>query len=145
MKILLSFFVAFITMTIGLKSVASGGGGRDNNALFPAPTPIKSLSIVPGKTQLTSPVALSTVIGTQTTLTWQAVENADAYHIQFAKDPQFKWIIKEENLYKNNSLEVSGLEAGKIYFWRVAALKTDNIPGHQKGFFTQSSFNTKAQ
>lgn len=74
------------------------------------------------------------------TLRWQAAENADVYHVQVAKDPAFKWLVKNEQNVQGTSLEVSELEQGNNYWWRVAARKPANDPKYTKGFFSRSSF-----
>lgn len=97
----------------------------------------------PGKVALESPAAFAKVQGGTATLKWTESKGADSYQIQVATDPNFKWLLKNENFYKGNSMELGGLEAGKQYFWRVAGMKGDNDPEYIKGFFTMSSFEAR--
>lgn len=144
MKIMLSVLAALVTLTVGMTSLANEGG-RDNNALFPEPTPVKTDAITPLKAQLVEPAFFAKIADSKVKLTWKSVETADAYHVQVAKDPQFKWLLSDENLFNGTSFEVANLEAGKQYFWRVAAIKTTNLPGHRKSLFTSSMFEVNSK
>lgn len=144
MKIMLSVLAAIVTLTFGMTSLASEGG-RDNNALFPQPTPNKTESVTPEKTQLVEPAFYAKIGDAKVKLAWKAVATADAYHVQVAKDPQFKWLLSDENLFNGTTYEVSNLEAGKQYFWRVAAIKTTNLPGHRKSLFASSMFEVNSK
>lgn len=117
-------------------------GGRDNNALFPPKQPNKALSTTPADPQLVSPEFMKTVREPSVTLTWKEVEGAQKYHVQVATDPNFKWLKADENLYQGTSLEVKNLEAGKHYYWRVAAVKPDNMSTYMTGNFSKSMFQT---
>lgn len=109
------------------------------------PQPVYDLSKgkLPGLVKLLEPKALSTVTGTSVTLKWQPVEHAEVYHVQVAKDPRYKWLVTENYDVKGESFELSGLEAGHQYFWRVAARNPSHDAGWTKGAFTASSFETK--
>lgn len=97
----------------------------------------------PGKVILETPAAFAKVQGGSATLKWTESQGADSYHVQVATDPNFKWLVKNENFYKGTSMDVGGLEAGKQYFWRVAGMKGDNDPEYIKGFFANSSFEAR--
>jgi hypothetical protein len=142
MKILISFAVFAASLTFGLTSLAAEEG-RDMNALFPKPQPNVALSQPPAKTELVSPSYYEKMSGATATLKWKESTDASVYHVQVATDPNYKWLVKEEHLYKGTSLELSGLEAGKHYFWRVAAVKPDNKAGDIAGPFAASMFETK--
>lgn len=139
MKILVSVLVFVTALTLGVKTLASE---RDMNALFPPPQPNPVLGERPNKPELTAPTYFQKVGDSKVTLQWKEVPNAESYHVQVATDPNFKWLVKEENLYKGTSLEVSGLEGGKHYFWRVSGMKPSNKAGHIQGFFASSMFAT---
>jgi hypothetical protein len=103
----------------------------------------RSLTTRPSKVTLESPEAFAKIQGGTATLKWTESKGADSYHVQVATDPNFKWLIKNENFYKGTTMDLSGLEAGKQYFWRVAGMKADNQPEYLKGFFTMSSFEAR--
>jgi hypothetical protein len=113
-----------------------------NLNLFPPPKADLSKSARPAKPELVEPAYRAEVTSDSTTLKWNAVATADAYHLQLATDPVFKWLVVNEELYKGTSFEVKGLEKGKHYFWRVAAMKTDNAPTFMTGWFSLSTFET---
>ncbi|WP_413289141.1 fibronectin type III domain-containing protein [Bdellovibrio sp. HCB337] len=137
MKILVSVLVFVTALTTGAQALASD---RDMNALFPPPQPNTTLGERPDKPELTAPTYFQKVGDSKVTLQWKASPNAEAYHVQVATDPNFKWLVKEENIYKGTSLEVSGLQGGKHYFWRVSGVKPDNKAGHMQGAFASSMF-----
>jgi len=139
MKILVSVLVFVTALTTAVQTLANTG---DMNALFPPPQSNPSLGERPDKPELTTPTYFQKISDAKVTLQWKASPNAEAYHVQVAKDPNFKWLVKEENLYKGTSLDITGLEGGKHYFWRVSGLKPDNKAGHMQGFFSASMFET---
>lgn len=107
------------------------------------PTPILENGKIPGKVTLVSPKALSKVSGTSASLKWEPVAGAEVYHVQVAKDPRYKWMVTENFNVQGQSFDVSGLEAGKQYFWRVAARRPGNDAGYTKGAFSASSFEVQ--
>jgi hypothetical protein len=143
MKFLVSLLVFASTLTLGIASLANTGeGDRDMNALFPPPQPNVALSQPPVKVELETPTYYQKISDDKVTLKWKEGADAPVYHVQVATDPNFKWLVKEEHLYKGTSLEVSGLEAGKHYFWRVAGVKPENKKGDIKGPYATSMFET---
>ena len=141
MKILVSVVAFMTTLTFGLQTLAAEAE-RDMSALFPKPQPNLALSERPEKPTLQEPAFEQKVTGDSVTLKWNEAKGAESYHVQVATDPNFKWLVKEEQLYKGNSLTVNGLQTGKHYFWRVAGLKPENKNGHIKGPFNGSMFST---
>lgn len=139
MKILVSVLVFVTALTTAVPALASE---VDMNGLFPPPQANLSLGERPDKPELTSPTYFQKISETKVTLEWKASANAEAYHVQVAKDPNFKWLVKEENLYKGTTLDVGGLEGGKHYFWRVSGMKPGNKAGHIQGGFASSMFET---
>ncbi len=127
------------------EAVAAAHGSEEHAAgkLFPQPKQNKSKSTPPGKTELIEPAFMAQVAGSTVTLKWNAVDTAENYHLQVATDPNFKWLKVNENFVKRPSYDLSGLEAGQKYYWRVAAVKNSNDPMYIKGPFEVSSFETK--
>lgn len=119
------------------------GHGHHNTNFFPKPQPNKEAATRAPMVELVSPKALSKVSGGQVTLKWKTVEGADAYRVQVATDPNFKWLVKQEDFYKDTSLDLTGLEAGKHYFWRVYAWRTGSDKGWLSSFAKFSSFETQ--
>ncbi len=118
----------------------SGKAHRDNTALFPPQVADKSLSTPPAQTKLTSPEFMAKIKADAQKLEWTASSSADSYHLQVATDPNFKWLMVDEHWVKATSYEVKGLQKGKHYYWRVAAVKSNNDPMSLKSNFVSSMF-----
>lgn len=112
------------------------------NSLFPEKHPIEKMAIQPSSVELTAPKFLSKVNGSAK-LQWKESKGANAYHIQVATDPNFKWLVAEEHLLRATSFEFTKIEAGKKYFWRVAAYNSENESSFTKSNFTSSTFVTQ--
>lgn len=155
MKIVLSLLAFAMTLALTSPSVAEeaahGGGGAHHglsekmNALFPQPTHQPEKRALPAKPELAAPTYYSKVQGDKVTLQWKAVEGAEEYHVQLATDPNFKWLVANEYHVKATSFDAAGLEAGKHYFWRVAAVKPNNWSTFRRGLFATSMFETSGQ
>ncbi|RYZ67718.1 MAG: hypothetical protein EOP09_10565 [Proteobacteria bacterium] len=104
-----------------------------------------ALSTPPAKPEIEAPTYFQKLSETKTTLKWKAGEAGEVYHVQVATDPNYKWLVKEEQLFSGTSLEVSGLEAGKHYFWRVAGVKPGNKSSYIKGAYAASMFETNSK
>jgi hypothetical protein len=115
------------------------------NSLFPEPQKNPMQSDRPTTVKLSSPKFLSKISGAETKLDWEAVEGATHYHVQVATDPNFKWLVANDHWVKTNSFEAKNLEAGQKYFWRVAAVKSDNDSMYTKSLFVSSVFETTAK
>jgi hypothetical protein len=144
MKFLVSVLVFVTALAMGVPSLAAMNkeGSIDMNALFPPPQANLSLGELPGKPELTAPSFFQKIKDTKVTLEWKAVATAESYHVQVATDPSFKWLVKEEQLFKGTTLEVTGLEGGKHYFWRVSGMKPENKNGYIQSSFSSSMFAT---
>ncbi|MCX7978851.1 MAG: fibronectin type III domain-containing protein [Bdellovibrionaceae bacterium] len=145
MKTLVSFIALGAALAVSGPSHAGGGGKghRDNTSLFPPKQPNKALVSSPAAPKLLEPATFAVVNGPEVSLGWQAVEGATSYHLQVATDPNFKWLkVDNANLVTTN-FKFSGLEAGKFYYWRVAAFKAGNGPGYHKSPFSKSTFEVK--
>lgn len=143
MKYLISLLVFSVSMTLALPSLAAGGGGkghRDNTALFPQPQPNSDKATPPAVPQLSEPAFLGKVSGT-VVLKWQEAPRANSYHVQVATDPNFKWLKIDKHGVTTTSLEASGLDAGRRYYWRVASWKNDNMAAENKSSFASSTFD----
>lgn len=154
MKIALSLLAFAMTLALTSPSVAEeaahGGGGHHGlsekmNALFPQAQPNPDKRAVPAKPELAGPQYFSQVKGDKVTLQWKAVEGAEEYHVQLATDPNFKWLVANEYHVKATSFDAAGLEAGKHYYWRVAAVKPNNWSTFRRSFFATSMFETEGQ
>lgn len=150
MKLFLSLVVFASTFAMTAPALAEGGHGGGHgglsekmNALFPPKHADVSKGQSPVKPELVSPAYFSETSANTQALQWKAVEGADQYHLQVATDANFKWLVVNEYELKNPGFEVSGLEAGKHYYWRVAAVKSDNASTHRKSFFATSMFATQ--
>lgn len=150
MKIILSVLVFALTLSLSHRTLAEGGGhggGHENisermNALFPPKKADPKQRDLPAKTELEAPAFYAKISGGQTSLKWKAVEGADAYHLQVATDPNFKWLKVDEFFLKDTTFALSSLEPGLHYYWRVNAVKTNNEPLFRKSGFVMSMFET---
>ncbi len=155
MKILIAVFIFALTLTLTLslspKALASeeGHGGHEElaekmNSLFPEKQAKMAARQAPEKPTLTSPTYFAAITGNNVKLQWTAVQEAEEYHVQVATDPNFKWMVKEDFAHKENSFDLTDLEAGKKYFWRVSAVKPNNWKTFRKSYFATSMFETTA-
>ena len=113
------------------------------NSLFPEKQKDLAFSDRPAVVKLASPKFLEVISGPTAKLNWSPVDRATNYHVQVATDPNFKWLVANEHWVKETTFEVSKLEPGKRYFWRVASFKDDNLVSHTKSLFVSSAFDTK--
>lgn len=147
MKILVSVLVFVTALTFGVNSLAEMNkeGAVNMDGLFPHPVNDVTQSQRPEKPELVAPAFFAKIGDSSVKLEWKASPNAEAYHIQVATDPNFKWLVKEEEMFKGTSLEVTGLESGKHYFWRVSGERPSNKASHTHGSFASSMFATAAK
>lgn len=150
MKLLLSVLTFAITLALSSASVAESTGGEHQDpliekmtSLFPKPQAREGRNVIPNKPNLSAPKFFASMPTDKVELTWSAVDGADEYHVQVAKDPEFKWLIKDDNHHKGTSLELTNLEAGKHYYWRVSTVKNSNWDTFRKSYFATSMFETK--
>lgn len=113
------------------------------NSLFPQKSKNADLSSSPSSVTLNSPAFLAEIKGSSTKLQWKEVSGATQYHVQVATDPNFKWLVTNNHFVKTNSLEITELESGKNYYWRVASVNSQNDSMFTKSLFTSSVFITK--
>lgn len=128
------------TMFVLFLLTLSSAFANEHAVLYPEHVANPSMSTPPAKVTLVEPTYMQKVNADSVTLKWNAVDGAESYIVQVATDPNFKWLVKEENLYTKTELSVSNLEANTHYFWRVAAVKSSNIAGTTKGPFAVNTF-----
>lgn len=147
-KIFVSIFAFVLVLVSSSASLANEGGKseeKENFIVFPHKEADLSQSKIPGKATLTAPAYYSKISGTSVKLEWTAAADAEQYHLQVATDPNFKWTIANEQNLKATSFDVSNLEPGKHYFWRVVGVRPNNKAGHTKGFWAMSMFETTGE
>ena len=89
--------------------------------------------VAPG---LVSPANGQTDLNISVTLTWNAVQGAENYRLQLAKDSLFSQLIRDEVVAGDTTLVVSGLEYLTTYYWRVQALNfTGSSDWSETGYF----------
>lgn len=120
-----------------------GKSHRDNGALFPPQMSDKSLATPPEQSRPMTPKFMAHVTSDKQTLEWSASATADAYHLQVATDPNFKWLVVDDHWVKSTTFEVTGLQKGKHYYWRVAAEKSNNDAMYLKNNFMSSMFSVE--
>ncbi len=155
MKLVVALFVFILAMSLSFESTAEGtDAGADHaaghgdlstkmNSLFPEKQKNPAVALPPQQTKLVAPKFLSSVPAGAVKLQWSETSGATDYHVQVATDPNFKWILVNEYFAKGTSLDFATAEAGKRYFWRVAAVKSENISIHTKSLFVSSAFDAK--
>ena len=141
-------FLSLLVFAFSINALAAGGGtavhkGSHNMDIFPVHQADASLSTIPAKPALVAPAFGAKVPAGSVALQWKAVDTAQVYHVQVASDANFKWIVQEDHFVKATEFQASGLEAGKSYYWRVAAVKSDNMTGTMKSNFAANSFLVK--
>ncbi|MFN7727973.1 MAG: fibronectin type III domain-containing protein [Bdellovibrio sp.] len=114
-----------------------------NLNLLPPPAPDANKVTRPDPVVLEAPAAMSKVSGSATTLKWKPAQGATAYSVQVATDPNFKWLVVNEQSVQGTTYELKNLEVGKQYFWRVYGTKADNDPSYLKGDFGRSMFEVR--
>lgn len=124
-------------------SPSAHGPKNDPNKLFPKPQMNRAKATTPKKTELIEPAFMAQIPGTSVTLKWNVVDTAENYHLQVATDATFKWLKVDDAFVKRPSYDLTQLEPGKTYYWRVAAVKNSNDPMYIKGPFETSSFDIK--
>lgn len=114
--------------------------GGDNKGLgIPQPESQRELSRVAPPPMLVSPQPFSKIQNREVELVWNPVSEADAYHVQVATDPNFKWIIDENHQVRESKYQLKGIPEGTIY-WRVFSLRSENVSGSWKSIANVSSF-----
>ena len=125
-------------------SLAANAAG-DNIHYYHEPKPETARIQRPAIPNLSAPAPLSTVPAAGLTLQWTKVEEATAYAVQVSTDPVFFALVVNEPIHKDTSYTFKDvkLESGKKYYWRVAAIKSENQEGFTKSLFNRSSFSVQ--
>ncbi|MEK6627687.1 MAG: fibronectin type III domain-containing protein [Bdellovibrionota bacterium] len=154
----LIFFISFALQSMASEPTASCTAANDTqkcapitshkdlsasmNSLFPEKQPLTELTTTPTTVELSSPKFLSKLSG-PAKLEWKAATGANAYHVQIATDPNFKWLVIDEHFVKTTSFEFTNPTSNTQYFWRVAAINTNNEAMFTKSNFASSAFTVK--
>lgn len=93
---------------------------------------------------LISPDNLAEDLKTTQKFEWKNYDKATAYHLQVAKDDQFKNLVYNENTIKATTVDVPSLEYFTRYFWRVRnmANQYSGLWSEVRSFTTGISFVT---
>ncbi|MFP5519415.1 MAG: fibronectin type III domain-containing protein [Bdellovibrionia bacterium] len=147
MKAIISILVLALTLTLSYESLAAGGGHdaltEEMNKLFPPHKPELNKRVPPGTVTLVAPKYFEKISADTVELKWNAVEGADMYHVQVATDANFKWLVNNEYSVTGTSYNVTGLEKGKQYYWRVLSFNSQNEQLFTKSPFKTSMFQTQ--
>lgn len=93
--------------------------------------------VAPTTPVLSTPVQNAVLATGKILFSWQPPADAEAYHLQIAKDPQFSTPITDTKDLPGNSLEIEIKDPG-TYYWRVSA---SNQTG-SSAFSAASTFQT---
>lgn len=157
MKVFLIFFIATLSFAVPTLAAEDKGHGtadghntapspivhRENSSLFPPKKADPSKSTPPATPKLVAPKFQEELAAGDVTLKWEDVPTASVYHVQVATDPNFKWLKIDDHSVRATTLDVKGLEKGRLYFWRVAGWKNDNMAATSHGQFAVSTFEVK--
>lgn len=125
-----------------LSTTGHGDLNKEMNSLFPEKQKNPKVSARPPSVELTGPKFLAKVSG-EVKLEWKPTAGADSYHVQIATDPNFKWIVVQDQIVKETVFNFARGEAGKKYYWRVAAFNSKNDSMYTKSNFSGSVFVSK--
>lgn len=76
-------------------------------------------TIAPGTPTLVAPLDGAINISTSPTLIWNAVPGTDTYRLQVSLSPGFVSMVYDDSTRTSTSQQISGLEVGTTYYWRV--------------------------
>lgn len=100
----------------------------------------------PEKVQLLNPAFLAKVTGPAVKLEWNPAGRAQHYHVQVSKDAGFNnqsMYVADDKWVSGTTFEVTNLEPGVKYFWRVAAQNKDQEAMYSKSLFVNSAFEVQ--
>ncbi len=96
-----------------------------DNFSFQTTTSAPSINSPP----LISPPSGATGVSISPTLTWSGVSGASSYNLQISTSSSFSTLTVNQNGITTTSEQVSGLNSGAIYYWRVSASNSSGISG----------------
>ncbi len=111
----------------------------DGTSPFSGRYSFTTIQAVP-KVVLKSPANDSTVIGTSVLLKWKSVSDRDFYQLQVSKDIDFSDIIVSMDELQTNEVDITDLEIGYDYYWRVRVSRK-NVIGEYSNTFKFSTFS----
>lgn len=76
---------------------------------------------LPDAPGLVSPVNGETNVSTSPTLNWNHSENAETYRVQLSESESFSTVIEDLRNVSDSQVQISGLQNGTSYYWRVNA------------------------
>jgi len=117
-------------------------------SILPEKTKAEGLNTKPEKVSLISPKFLSKVPASSVKLEWTEAKGAQNYHVQISKDAGFNnrsMFVTEDKWVKGTSFEVKDLEPGVKYFWRIAAVNSNQETQFTKSLFVSSAFETESK
>jgi hypothetical protein len=133
MKNKLFWGILTIVLVFGISVVGCDAGSTDNGGKIdttPSPPAV--------------PTGLSgTVDGNSVQLTWQSVENANVYSLEYKKDSEFSSEYKAVNDLTSTNYTVTGLASNTKYNFRVAAQNTKGEKSNYSTVITVTTSNPK--
>jgi hypothetical protein len=108
------------------------------NGAWSTPSSFTTASNIVAAPVLTAPVSGSVNQPTLLTLSWNAINNASGYDLQFSDKSDFSTVILTMNGLTKNSQPISGLAFGATYYWRIRAI----VAGSAGNWSVGSSFTT---
>jgi hypothetical protein len=83
------------------------------------------IKVVPASALSVSPESGDTGLNpSKVTLNWEASSDADSYHVQVAKDPNFKKIVVDSTVSLPTA-DVKNLDKDTLYYWKISTLSGD--------------------
>lgn len=98
-----------------------------------------ALTILPGSPALSTPLSPAdgaTGLGTGVTLQWTEVNFASTYTVQVSLNADFSTTVYSQTL-SGTSADISGLQPGKVYYWRVRAANFCGVAAYSETFAFQ--------
>jgi photosystem II stability/assembly factor-like uncharacterized protein len=102
-----------------------------------------------GSAKLVSPVTGSVLQDNTVKFVWSKINNSTGYQLQISLSATFATLVRNDSAITDTFKNVSGLQAGQTYYWRVRGLAPDRIKpkggivqkvsNWSTGFFTISS------
>ncbi len=122
-------------------SHSDGHSGKEYLNFYPSHKPVKAKTQMPPAVIIEQPKPFEKISSSSVVLKWAPQDQTQNYHLQIAKDPQFKWLIVEKNPITAHQFELDLTpDSPEQIFWRVAPLSPSNDNGYTKGPFSASSF-----